>query len=68
MKLTPPHFDPRKLCCVPVMFARFVCALLSFREHKFPAKPENYFGMHLICHRGVIRCATIAYNMVGPAC
>ena len=27
--------------CTPVMFARFVCALFSFRARNFPAKSET---------------------------
>ena len=35
--LGPPH----ELYCTPVMFAGFICALLSFCACKFPAKPET---------------------------
>ena len=44
-KLTPPrlirvqHQIPGKYC-TPVMFTRFVCALLSFCVRKFPSKSE----------------------------
>ena len=45
--------SPRKYC-TPVMFARFVCALLSFRalrvscEIQNPITRENYRGTHLV--------------------
>ena len=40
-KLTPLPVDTRKLYCnvTPVMFARFVCALI-FRVREYPAKSE----------------------------
>ena len=43
-KLTPLPVDPWKLYCKvrPIMLARFVFALLSFRTHKFPAKSETW--------------------------
>ena len=42
-KLTPLPVDPCELYCTPVVFARFVCALLSFHAQKFPknTKPKN---------------------------
>ena len=39
-KLTPLPVDPLELYCTPIMFARFVCALLSFSAHDLPAKYE----------------------------
>ena len=39
-KLTPLPFDPRKLYCTPVMFARFVCAFLSFVHASFLQNPK----------------------------
>ena len=41
MKLTPLPVNTYKLCCTPVMFAHFVCALLSFCAHGFPAKYDT---------------------------
>ena len=40
-KLTPLPVDTCELYCTPVMFARFVCDLLSFRARKFPEKSET---------------------------
>ena len=40
-KLTPIPFNPRKVYCMTITFARFVCALLSFCAHEFPAKSET---------------------------
>ena len=41
-KLTPLPVDPHKLYCnfTPVMFARFVCALI-FCAREFPVKSET---------------------------
>ena len=39
--MTPLPVDPPELFCTPIMFARFVCALLSFRARKFSAKYET---------------------------
>ena len=52
MKLTPPERYARKYC-TPVVFARFVCALLDFCAHNFPAKPEKNSG-HLSLTKGCI--------------
>ena len=43
----------REKYCTPVMFACFVCALLSFRAHEFPAKSEKNPG-HLSLTKGRI--------------
>ena len=39
--MTPLTFYPHELCCAPVMFNRFVCALLSFGAREFPAKSKT---------------------------
>ena len=56
-KLAPLPFYTRELFCAPVMFACFVCSLLSFCAREFPENPKpenprtqgNYCGMHLVC-------------------
>ena len=40
-KLTPLPVDPRELYCTPVVFAYFVCSLLSFCALEFPNKSET---------------------------
>ena len=42
-KLTPLLVDSHELYCnvTPIMFSRFVCALLSFRAREFPARSET---------------------------
>ena len=40
-ELKPLPIDPHKLYYTPVMFDRFVYALLSFCARKFPAKYET---------------------------
>ena len=41
MKLKPLPVDSHEVYYTPVMFARFVWALLSFHARKFPAKYET---------------------------
>ena len=50
MKLTPPERYARKYC-TPVVFARFVCALLDFCAHNFPAKPEKKLWTFIVDQR-----------------
>ena len=55
-KLTPHTVDPREIYynVMPVMFARFVCALLIFFARNFPTKirnprtQESHRGMQLV--------------------
>ena len=37
----PMEVSSLGLICIPITFARFVCALMSFHARKFPAKSET---------------------------
>ena len=43
--------NPAKILHAPVIFARFVCSLLSFRTRKFPAKSETREPGEIIVER-----------------